>query len=311
MNFKKTALLLAMAGVTAVPMAAQADMYASARIGLVNTDTDGGLNDMQIQSMASRFGIKSETDLGNGMTGFGQYEWDVDFDNGKSFDFDGDGEDDASTDASIKMRKRLVGLKGDFGSVTLGQTYHTFYNFVVGPNDNPWWGSGYAMVAYVGRTDNAITYAGGAGDISFGATAYVVGGDADEDAIDGTEFGASFGIGDMTLGLGIKDSEAQDDAIIGLALTGIGLGSANLGLGLQTQDEDTSFLFDVGIGNAYVHYEQIDLDAADATPSMLTLGYTQSLGRNTTAWYEFQNNDGDDAGTDSTVIRAILKYDIE
>ena len=294
MNFKKTALLLAMAGITAAPMAAQADLYASARIGLVSTDTDGGLSQLEVRSMASRFGVKSEADLGNGMTGFGKYEWDVDMENGDS----------------IGLRHRIVGLKGDFGSVTLGQTYHTFYNFVVGPNDNPWWGSGYAMVAYVGRTGDAITYAGSTGDISYGATAYLVS-DTEEDAIDGNEVGGSVGIGDMTLGLAMKDQESFDDAQVGVDLTGIALGGASLGVGFQSQGDDNSVLFDVAIGSAYVHYEQISLDVADATPSMLTLGYTQSLGRKTTAWYEFQNNALDDTGADSTVIRAILKYDIE
>ena len=151
MNFKKTALLLAMAGITAAPMAAQADIYASARIGLINQDVDGGANTMDIKGIGSRFGAKSETDLGNGMTGFGKYEWSVNV-------------DDSSAPA-LGLRHGIVGLKGDFGSVTLGRTYHTFYNFVVGPTDNPWWGSGYAMVGYVGRTSNAITYAGGAGDV--------------------------------------------------------------------------------------------------------------------------------------------------
>jgi len=298
MNFKKTALLLAMAGITAAPMAAQADVYASARIGLINTDVDGGLNDMDIKGIGSRFGVKSETDLGNGMTGFGKYEWGVNVDGGGG-------------DFATGVRHGIVGLKGDFGSVTLGRTYHTWYNFVVGPTDNPWWGSGYAMVGYVGRTSNAITYAGSAGAVAFGATAYVVGGDADEDAIDGTEFGASFGVGDMTLGLAMKDAEVMDDAMIGAVLSGISLGSANLGIGFQSQDEDTSLLFDVGIGNGYVHFETKDDDAADATLTNLTLGYTQSLGRKTTAWYEFQSKDNDDTGADFTVIRAILKYDIE
>jgi hypothetical protein len=41
MNFKTTAIALAVAGSIAAPMAAQADVYASARIGLKNIDTGG------------------------------------------------------------------------------------------------------------------------------------------------------------------------------------------------------------------------------------------------------------------------------
>ena len=76
------------------------------------------------------------------------------------------GEDD------ISVRQRWVGLKGDFGSIQIGQGWWTFYSFAVGPNDHPWWHSGYAMISYRGRTDNAITYTGGSGDVAFGVSAY-------------------------------------------------------------------------------------------------------------------------------------------
>jgi predicted porin len=292
MNIKYTAIALAVAGTVAAPMAAQAEVYASARVGLVNTDT-GGVSELRVRSLASRFGLKSETDLGNGMTGFGKYEWDVDL----------EGAD------SVKLRQRIVGLKGDFGSVTLGQAYHTFYNFVVGPTDNPWWGSGYAMVSYTGRTGDAITYAGGAGDISFGVTGYLNGGG--EEGLDGTEFGASFGIGGMTLGVAVQDLEVNADAATGVALTGIPAGDVSLGIGFQTRGDDSSVLVDAGFGNAYVHFESLDIDGG-AAPTSLTVGYTQSLGRKTTAWYEFQTVDADtaDSDDDMTALRAMLKYDI-
>jgi len=127
MKFKTSAIALAVAGTVAAPVAVQAgadELYASARVGVWNVD-QGGVSDLDVRSFSSRFGAKGETDLGNGMTGFGRYEWDVDFNNDL-------GEDD------ISVRHRYVGLKGDFGSVTIGQTYHTFYNHVVGPNDIPW-----------------------------------------------------------------------------------------------------------------------------------------------------------------------------
>ncbi len=294
MNFKKTLTALAVAGVIATPMAAQADLYASARIGLVNTD-NGGVSDLDVSSVASRMGVKSEADLGNGMTGFGKYEFSV----------------NESGGGALGIRHSMVGLKGDFGKVTLGQTYHTFYNFVVGPNDNPWRGSGFSMISYTGRTGDAISYAGGSGGVSFGATGYFVR-EGNEDAPDGTEFGASFGIGGMTLGVAMQDSEAQDDATIGLALTGISLGGASLGVGFQSQDDDSSFLLDVGIGNAYVHFEQNSPDVG-AEDSIITVGYTKSLGRKTTAYFEFYSWDADTGNSDDdeTSIAAVLKYDIE
>ncbi len=200
MKFKTTAIAMAVAGSVAAPVAVQAaadELYASARVGIWNVDQGADNNQWDVRSFSSRFGAKGETDLGNGMSGFGRYEWDVDFNNDV-------GEDD------ISVRHRYVGLKGGFGSVLVGQTYHTFYNFVVGPTDNPWWHSGYAMVNYRGRTDNAVTYAGSAGVVNFGASVYMTP-DAEEETVDQTEVGLSFGIGDITIGLAAQ-STASDTA---------------------------------------------------------------------------------------------------
>lgn len=333
MKFKTSAIALAVAGTVAAPVAVQAgadEIYASVRVGVENVDT-GGTSDLRTRSFGSRFGARGETDLGNGLTGFGRYEWDVDFqdhnqdvvDRTASFlpttdtDYDssavnaGDGDD-------IDIRHRYVGIKGDFGSLTIGQTYHTYYNHIVGPVDNPWWGSGYAMVDYVGRTDGGVTYAGSTGAVSFGITAHFFRED-EEEAPDVTEIAASFGIGDMTLGIGARlpaDDQSvgngMDEDVIGITLSGIALGDASLGITLESQDDDSGVTLDLGIGNAYVHIETESLDDDDEDPMSVTLGYTQSLGRKTTAWYEIVDFDADtsDSDDDSTVVRAVLKYDI-
>ncbi|MCP4389748.1 MAG: porin [Gammaproteobacteria bacterium] len=322
MKFKTSAIALAVAGVVAAPMAAQADIYASARVGVENVDT-GGVSDLRMRSFGSRFGAKSETDLGNGMTGFGRFEWDVDFkDHNEDVNTaDADGDD-------VDLRHRYVGIKGDFGSITIGQTYHTFYNHVVGPLDNPWWASGYAMVNYNGRQDGAVTYAGGTGAMTFGASLFFLR-EAEEDKPDEIELGASFGIGDMTLGVALQNvasdrahgSAGTDDDIIGVALSGISFGSVSMGFGYQQQHDDSSILADLGIGNAYVHVELGSFDASstasfsgdDEDHTLVTVGYTQSLGRKTTAWYEVVSYDADSGNSDddATILRGVLKYDIE
>ena len=311
MKFKTTAIAMAVAGTVAAPVAVQAgadEVYASARVGLWNVD-QGGASNLAVRSFSSRFGARGETDLGNGMTGFGRYEWDVDFNN----DADGGGEDD------ISVRHRYVGVKGDFGSALVGQTYHTFYNYVVGPLDNPWWHSGYAMVNYRGRTDNAITYAGGGGAVSFGASLYFDA-DAEEEEPDQIELGFSIGLGDSTLGFayqGTADDTAQgsagnDEDILGVAWSGIGIGDTSLGVSVMAQDEDLGVVVDWLIGNFYVHVEQVSLDATDQDRLSLTLGYTQSLGRKTTMYYEINSVDNDTGNSDDdrTALMAVLKYDI-
>jgi predicted porin len=321
MKFKTTAIALAVAGSVAAPVAVQAgadEIYASARIGGWYVKADGD-DQMEIRSFSSRFGARGETDLGNGLTGFGRYEWDVDLN-------DSDNTGDNDDNENISVRHRYVGLKGDFGNVLLGHTYHTFANFAASPVDNPWWHSGYTMVLAAGRTDNAITYAGGSGDFSFGTTLYMEN-DKDEEDIDAHEVGGSMAIGDMTLGAAYRGSaeEAQgsddsDKAIYGFALSGIGIGDTTLNLALQAQEDDTGMVVDWLIGNAYVHVEYLLVDedsgssvsGDDEDKYTITLGYTQSLGRKTTAYYEiaYTDNDTGDSDDDRTAAMAVLKYDI-
>jgi predicted porin len=322
MKFKTTAIAMAVAGTIAAPVAVQAgadEIYASARIGVWDVN-EWDNNTPEVKSFSSRFGAKGETDLGNGLTGFGRYEWDVD-------------------ESDFTIRHRYVGLKGDFGSVLLGQTYHTFYNFVVGPNDNPWWHSGYAMVNYRGRTDDAVTYAGSAGELNFGATIYMSPGNNDN--VDQWEIGGSMGLGDLTLGVAVQGthdgttqgSYGSDDVIGGVSLSGLTLGTVNLGFGAQMQKDDMSFLVDAGIGNAYVHVEYLAIDKDSNCATVInsgpdtgdcdgpgddrdqvsyTLGYTQTLGRKTTMYYElnYVDKDTNEDEDDRTAVMAVLKYDI-
>ena len=324
MNFKTSALALAVAGTIATPMAAQADLYASARIGVHSVDHDD-VSELAVGGVASRFGMRSETDLGNGMTGFGRYEFSV-------------GTEGGST--NVGRRHAYVGLKGDFGSVTLGQTYHTFYNHVSGPLDIPWVGSLFALVSTTGRTAEALTYAGGTDGVTFGVTLYMEDDDdPDLEGMDAWEVGATFGIADMMLGVGAKgaDGGAGDDPedVIGLTLHGISFGDVSMGVSYQMQDDDSSIGLHADIGNIYFHYEMLDCDAdsvsgncngysddggeyavsfdQDTSPSLIVLGYNQSLGRNTLVYYEAHvlDADTDNSDDDTTGLYATLKYDIE
>ena len=181
------------------------------------------------------------------------------------------------------------------------------------------------MIEYRGRTDDAITYAGGSGNFSFGATGYFAT-DDEETAPDQIELGASMGLGDTTLGfgyssvdedgaIGTQGASDNDEDIIAIAWSGIGIGDTTLGVSYMNQDEDDGVVIDWAISNFYVHAELLMLDDADADPTTITLGYTQSLGRKTTMYYEAAVIDSDgiddpDVLEDSTRIMAVLKYDI-
>jgi hypothetical protein len=138
----------------------------------------------------------------------------------------------------------------------------------------------------------------------------------------------------MTLGVAVQGTQApsknrgtligndNDKTVWGAALSGIMLGDVGLGIGGQIQDDDSSVLLDATLSGFYAHIEAefLDKDSPTNTKSgnndqdrySYTLGYTQSLGRKTTAYYELNyiDNDTNDSDDDRTAVMAVLKYDI-
>jgi len=299
MKFKTTAIALAVAGITAAPMVAQADgagAYASIRGGLVQND-DGTDSSVDFASRGSRIGFKGETDLGNGMTGYGKYEWGV---------------NSASSGTALTgTRHGIVGLKGDFGNILLGQTYHTYYNHVNSPVDIANWNSGFYSV---GRTGEAVTYAGDFGAVSLGATGYFRNDHATYDSdLNGTEVALSFDAGPVRIGAGVKsDSEADGLAAIedrtGVSVSGT-FGDVYLGVSMQSQDPVDMLEVAASFGQFYAVLGQGDDSDADVKETSMTLGYSLPIGRQTNAWFEYTDYDSGISGSDKeSSIEAILKY---
>ena len=111
---QKKLIALAVAGIMAAPMAAQAasvEVYGKVRVSVAsigNDDANAQLESskLSVTSHSSRIGVKGSEDLGNGLTAVYQAESSVDMDNGGFGDFD---------------RNTFVGLAGDFGTVVVGQ----------------------------------------------------------------------------------------------------------------------------------------------------------------------------------------------
>lgn len=311
MKFRTTAIALAVAGIVAAPMAAQAEIgaYASVRTGLLSTD-DGTNDSIDFASgnRGSRIGFKGETDLGNGLTASGKYEWGVNAGNGG-----------ASTGGT---RHGILGLSGDFGMVTLGHTYHTYYNHVNAPADIANWNSNWLGR---GRTSDGISYAGEFGAVKVGLTGYFRN-DADfDDDMDGTEIGASFDAGPVSIGIGVtSDSEADGlDSIedtTGVSVSGT-FGDVYLALVMQQdahhddnfgfgfQDDTDTIELAASFGQFYAVYASADAANADVEPSVIVLGYSLPIGRQTNAWFEYTSADSDVSGIDDIdTWEAILKY---
>ncbi len=123
---QKKIIALAVAGILAAPVAAQAgvEVYGKARlsVGVIsNDDTTANREDskLSISSHASRLGFKGTEDLGNGLKALWQIERGVDF-------------TDKST--TLSVRNTFAGLAGDFGTVLLG-SHDTPYKMATGSLD--------------------------------------------------------------------------------------------------------------------------------------------------------------------------------
>jgi predicted porin len=155
---KKSVLAMAVAAaLTGFGTVAQADttLYGSARVSVDWVDTDkpdGPFSDSEdywdVRNNSSRLGVRGLEDLGGGLSAIYQYEFGVDMTEGGTFE---------------SNRPKWVGLKGGFGSVTLGTQWSTYYN-VTGVadifNSNRTFASdtGYLGGQWGSRLDNSLLY---------------------------------------------------------------------------------------------------------------------------------------------------------
>jgi len=118
---KKSILALAVVAALATPLAVQADtiLYGSARVSVDYNDEDPADGYWDVVNNDSRIGVQGSEDLGGGLSAVYQYEFGVDLTEGSNFEGN---------------RPKFVGLKGGFGTVTLG-TQETPYYHVVGITD--------------------------------------------------------------------------------------------------------------------------------------------------------------------------------
>ena len=263
---------------------------------------------MSLRNYASRLGFSGETDLASGLTAFGTIEFGVDTRSG------------SNNDGALSTRHAFIGLKGAFGSLTVGQTYHTWYNTVIGPVDQPWWDSCNGCISYTGRSSDGLSYAGEFGLLSVGATAYLNPTDTDgngvvqgnDDELDGFEVGVTYDAGITNIGVAIQDIEGTE-TVLGVAVNG-NYGSIGYAANVTMQDAPEEGGDDATGMDLYLSYGNMYLDVGTVdrgdTSTGITLGYTHSLGRATTSWFEVNNFDsGVDGDEAQLTLRAALKYD--
>lgn len=286
------------------PLTAQAEssLYGSVRIGLGYTDPGGDADaDLSLRNYASRLGFSGETDLDSGITAFGKLEFGVDI-----------GSDDNGNGA-LSTRHAYIGVKGRFGRVTAGQTYHTWYNTVIAPVDQPWWGACNGCLGTRGRSADGLSYLGAFGSLTVGATAYLIPTDGADntDELDGFEVGVTYDAGFTNIGLAMQDLEGQE-AYVGVAVNGT-YGDIGYAANFTTQggadgaEDATGMDLFLSYGSMYLDVGSID---QEDTSTGFTLGYTRRVGKATTTWFELMRIDSGVEGEDTrSILRAALKYD--
>jgi predicted porin len=308
MNLKKTILSLAIAGATAAPMiasAANGSVYGNIRYGFSSADA-GGVSETvnSLHNFGSRWGMKGETDLGNGMTAYGHYE--------------------ANMFTPAGPREAKIGVKGDFGDIYMGDGInHTWDSMMT--TDNTWWYGGTQHITE-GAQSNAITYMGGSGPVSFGITAEMAAQavNADEEAMDRMEVVVGYDAGVAQVAIGMSDQSTKlaandPEAVMGLlvksSVAGVGVAfDYQAQDGITAADADlTSIQLELSANGFIFQYGQQEAStgAVSVTPTALVLGYTQSLGPDTLIYYEYLSSDSDVVGVDTaTTLAAVLKYNI-
>ena len=285
MKLKNLTLAVLAASLGVASVAAQADVSVSGRInaGIMNDGTD-----TKVQNWASRVRVAASSELDNGLTVVGKYEFGVDLDASDN------------SNGALSTRIAYVGLKGGFGEVRIGHDWQTFYNFGLAPVDLANWGVCIGCVGY-GRTGEAITYIGGGDAVKFGATVYAT----DEEHGDGYELGASTKLGGVSLSAAMRDTDATgSEPLYAIAAATSDL-PVDVAANYQTRKNDgDSVSLHVGFNNAYVAYGKISPDGGTSADGF-TVGYTHKMGP-AKLWGEI--SDGDLFGTDS-VIRTGLRYD--
>ena len=215
---KSTIIAAAIASTIAGTAIADTSIYGNVRLSLRNQA------ELNMDSSKLIVGFKASEDLGNGMTGFARVELEHDDANAKGSGWDND--------------LSYVGLKGDFGSVSVGYQ-NDAAGFACSGTDLFTLNGGNAcgVGAVNGGLNNAIVYLGGSDAFSF-VLAATINGSQDQggdNVIGGLKFaGESFSIGGQVTSLDEVSGDATVMVIGGTLMLG------NVQLGLTFADNDTA-----------------------------------------------------------------------
>lgn len=329
----KKVISAAVASALAAPAVVNAEEHMSVQTyGRINnaiqyTDRDVGENTWGLRNVVSRLGFKAKSDLGNGLSAIGRYEF-FTYTN-REGDYDS-----PPANSGVKTRGGIndtrlgyVGLSGAWGAVTIGNQWSAYYD-TLGTYMDPTFTVGYALYSTVldgpYRSSNTIKYANSFGPVylefdvrmSQNSTATsavdeeVLGRDSGgDDAVDGVGLGLNWTIGESFSIGGAYDNDKKelqpdDNKRYGIAGKWDN-GSFYATLGYMEFDSTVkNKLLQVWLGgrfgkaNVMVGYGKADLEGSGAVgagdPTQFTLHAAYNMGGGFRLYYEGAILDGKD-----------------
>ena len=276
----------AVSAIVAAPMAANAEISLYGRVNNaidINDLSDDSNSD--VSGVASRFGLRGSTELGNGLTVHGRYEFSTASDN------EGSGVGDT--------RIATAGVSGSFGRVDIGNQWSSYFN-TFGTLVSPTFTLGYYIYSSIGgapyRASNTIKYSNTFGPVSLQLDVRL--NDSDEDSDDaekirgnGVGLGLSFAVTDNITIAAAFDSEDGD--------------------GRDAVDAVSEIRVDDVDGEEQVIREAVDAQPADDAPDTdrFGIGIKANFGSfwGSLGWQSYEvdagDRDGDDeVDTDTTIL---------
>jgi len=329
----KKLISAAVASALAVPAVVNAEEHMTVQTyGRINnaiqyTDRDVQDNVWGLRNVVSRLGFKAKSDLGNGLSAIGRYEF-FTYTN-REGDFDSEG--GKGRGGINDTRLGYVGLSGAWGAVTIGNQWSAYFD-TLGTYLDPTYSLGYFLYSSVlggpYRTSNTVKYANSFGPVyvewdirmsqngtgvpgsSGNADEEVLGRDSgDNDAIDGMGLGLNWTIGESFSIGGAYDRDqkaitVQPDDNTRWGLAGkwdngsfyATLGYQELDQGFKTNMIQLYLGGRFGKANVYVGYGKADIDDVSGDPTQYTWHADYNMGGGFRLYWEGAYLDGKDSG---------------
>lgn len=277
----KKLIAIAVASTFVVPVVAQADAnwYGRINTAVAFTDADAG-DSTDIKNISSRFGVKGSHDLGNGLETVYRYEFGV---------------ESSTADVQDDNRLSFVGLKGSFGTVTMGRVWSAAFNHVGTIMDvsNNVGGDSYNG-AY--RTSNTLSYSGGSGPLSLQVDLILDGANANSSGADGWGIGGTYSAGALSIAAAHTNTDADPDdtdytgVAVKYSMENFWLGAGHTQTDDGTADDATGTALLAGGGSGdiswWVALENLEDDDTGTDTDTINFNITKSLSKNTRIYIE-------------------------